>query len=153
MDRICIDGFPRSGNTFSQQILTNAFPQAWVTPFTHNAQALTKEHFVTIRNPNVSISSFMSVFREPNANASERWWLRFHNIVLNKIDPKRWIFFDDLINKTDETINHIGNVTSLKPIKIDYSTLSKNSALEPYSLYSFNEAEKLYLKLKEGANK
>ena len=148
MGRIFIDGFPRSGNTFSQQLLTKAFPETWVTPFTHSAKVFTKEHFVLIREPNVAISSFISVFQESNLESSERWWLRFYNTVLDKTNPERWIFFEDLINKTEETVERIGNIVGVKPIKINYSKLSKNSARESYPLYSFDKAQELYLILK-----
>ena len=153
MGRICIDGFPRSGNTFSQQLLTKAFPDIWVTPFTHSVEALTHEHFVLIRDPNISISSFMSVFAEPDKDSSERWWLRFHNTVLDKTDPERWIFFEDLTSATKDTVDHIGKITGLKPTEIDYSNLSKNSALEPYPLYLFDKAHEFYLGLKEKAGR
>jgi hypothetical protein len=153
MDRICIDGFPRSGNTFSQQLLTKAFPETWVTHFTHSAKILTEKHFVLIREPNVTISSFMGVFQEPNKEASERWWLRFHNTVLDKTNPERWIFFEDLINKTEQTVERIGSIVGVKPMKIDYSDLNKNSARESYPLYSFDKAQELYTKLKQKGQK
>jgi hypothetical protein len=152
MDRICIEGFPRSGNTYSQQLLAKAFPQAVITPFTHSARVLTGDHFVLIREPNVAISSFMSVFHEPNAQSSEQWWMRFYNTVLEKTNPKRWIFFDDLTQKTNETINRIGKITGLNPIEIDHSSLGKNSATKPYGLHAFNKAQDLYLQLKKKAN-
>jgi hypothetical protein len=95
----------------------------------------------------------MSVFAEPNKDASERWWLRFHSTVLDKIDPERWIFFEDLTNATENTVNHIGKITGLKPKEIDYSKLSKNSALEPYPLYFFDKAHEFYLVLKEKAGR
>ena len=153
MDRIYIDGFPRSGNTFSHNLLTKAFPETWIKPFTHSANALTKKHFVLIRNPNVAISSFMSVFKEPNKEGSERWWLRFHKTALKTISPERWIFFEDLTSKTEETIDYIGATVGLKPIKIDYSKLSKNSAPEPYPLYLFDKAQELYIDLKGKAHR
>jgi len=153
MDRIYIDGFPRSGNVFTQQVLENAFPQAFVTPFTHSVPVLTKEHFVLIRNPNVSISSFMNFFQEFDKDACERWWLRFHNAVLDKTSPERWIFFEDLTNKTEQTVECIGNIVGIEPIKINYSSLSKNSTRESYPLYSFNKAQELYTKLKQKGQK
>ena len=149
MDRICIDGFPRSGNIFCQQALTKAFPNTYIIPFTHSASVLTDEHFVLIREPHKSISSFMSVFQELNQEASERWWLRFYNTALDKTDPTRWIFFDDLVNKTAETINRVGKIVKIEPIKIDYSSLPRNSSLETYPIQSFNKAQELYLKLKQ----
>ena len=148
MDRICIDGFPRSGNTFSGALLTNAFPQAHITPFTHSARVLSSEHFVLIRDPDVSISSFMSVFNEPNKSSSELWWLRFYNTMLDKTSPDRWIFFDDLTEETQKTIEYIGDIVGLKPLEIDYSKLNKNSAFKPYPVYSFNKAKEFYEGLK-----
>jgi hypothetical protein len=148
MDRICIDGFPRSGNTFSGALLTNAFPQAHITPFTHSARVLSSEHFVLIRDPDVSISSFMSVFNEPNKSSSELWWLRFYNTMLDKTSPDRWIFFDDLINETNKTITRIGEIIKLKPLEINYAKLNKNSTPKPYLIHSFGKAQELYKNLK-----
>jgi hypothetical protein len=153
MGRICIDGFPRSGNTFSQQLLTKAFPDVWVTPFTHSVKALTKEHFVLIRNPQDSISSFMSVFVEDNLDASERWWIRFYDTALKETDIKRWIFFEDLTSNTQEVVNTIGSVTNNVPVLVDYNEMNKNSASKPYSLHSFSKAEKFYETIKQEAGK
>jgi hypothetical protein len=148
MGRICIDGFPRSGNVFTQQVLVNAFPQASITHFTHSAPVLTEEHFVLIRDPNVSISSFMSVFQESDKDASERWWLRFHSTVLDKTNPARWIFFEELVQETQKTVQHIGDIVGLKPLDTDYSKLSKNASSEVYPIYSFPTAKKFYEELK-----
>jgi len=153
MDRICIDGFPRSGNVFTQQVLINAFPQAFVTHFTHSAKVLTKEHFILIRNPQEAISSFMSVFREPNADASERWWVRFYDTAIKETDVKRWVFFEDLVSNTQQVVNTIGNITNIKPVVINYGEISKNSALEPYPLHLFDKAQQFYEKLKQEAGK
>jgi hypothetical protein len=149
MGRICIDGFPRSGNIFAQQVLRDAFPQAFVTSFTHNALVLTEEHFVLIRNPDVAISSFMSEFQESSKDASERWWLRFHNTVLEKTNSARWIFFEELTQETKKTMEYIGDIVGLKPLEIDDSKLNKNSAFKPYPVYSFNKAKEFYEGLKE----
>jgi hypothetical protein len=149
MDRILVEGYPRSGNTFCNKILATSFPKTFVPEFTHSASILSDEHFVLIREPNVAISSFMSVFAEENKDSAERWWLRFYSKALEVVKPERWIFFEDLINKTEQTIEHIGNIIGVKPIRIDYSSLSKNSARESYPLYSFDEAQELYAKLKQ----
>lgn len=95
----------------------------------------------------------MSVFKEPNKDSSERWWLRFHNVVLEKVSSERWIFFDDLVNKPEQTLNHIGEVIGLKPIKFDYATLNKNAAPEPYPLHLFDKAQELYENLKAKAQR
>jgi hypothetical protein len=148
MGRICIDGFPRSGNIFTQEVLRNVFPQAFVTHFTHSVTVLTEEHFVLIRDPNVSISSFMSVFQESDKDASERWWLRFHKTVLEKTNAERWIYFEDLTQDTKKTMEHIGNIVGLKPSETDYSKLHKNAASKPYEVHSFPAAKKFYEELK-----
>jgi len=153
MGRICVDGFPRSGNTFLQEVLNHSFPQALVEPFTHSAKVLTQDHFVVIRDPGVSISSFMSVFREPDADASERWWLRFHNVVLKKTEPKRWIFFDELIKNPEQVINRIGMIVETDPLPLNYTHISKNAAPEPYPLHLFDKAQELYCYLREKATK
>jgi hypothetical protein len=153
MDRILVDGFPRSGNTFCNNVLVKSFPDAWVSSFTHSAKVLTKEHFVLIRNPQKAISSFMSVFREPDADASERWWVRFYDTAVKETDVKRWIFFEDLVSDTQQVVDTVGNITNITPMSIDYGAISKNSALEPYPLHLFNKAQKFYEELKREAGK
>jgi hypothetical protein len=86
----------------------------------------------------------MSVFEESDKDASERWWLRFHNTVLNKTNPARWIFFEDLTQETQKTVEHIGDIVGLKPLEIDYSKLSKNASSKPYPIYSFPAAQEFY---------
>ena len=108
---------------------------------------------ILIRNPKDSISSFMSLFQEFNLTSSEQWWLRFYNTVSDKINPERWIFFEDLINETEQTVERIGNMVGITPIKIDYSKLSKNASLKSYPLYSFDKAEALYTKLQQERQK
>lgn len=153
MGRILVDGFPRSGNTFCNHVLVNSFPDTWVSSFTHNVKTLTKEHFVLIRNPQHAISSFMSVFREPNADASERWWVRFYDTAIKETDVKRWVFFEDLVSNTQQIVNTIGNITNIEPVAINYGELSKNSAPEPYPLHLFDKAQKFYEELKQEAGK
>lgn len=147
MDRIFIEGFPRSGNTFSKELLALAFPNIQIIPFTHSAKVLSKEHFVLIRKPSDAISSFMKVFQEPNKDAAERWWVRFYNTALENTDTSRWILFDDLINKTNNIVNTIGNKLNIQPIDIDYSIVDKNSAQTKYPIYTFDKAEDLYINI------
>jgi hypothetical protein len=153
MDRICIEGFPRSGNIFCQELLIKAFPEIYIKPFNHSANSLTEEHFVLIRDPNVAISSFMSVFKESNKETSEAWWLRFHNVMLDKVSPDRWIFFDELVKDTDKVINYIGQILKIKPVLIDHTKLNKNSSFQSYEIHLFNKAEEFYCNLKQKAGK
>ena len=149
MVRILTEGFPRSGNAYLYKLLLASFPKNEVIEFTHSTKKITSQTMILIRNPKNSISSFINVFEESDKDAAERWWLRFYNTVLDKTNSERWIFFEDLINKTEQTVERIGNIVGTKPIKVDYSKLSKNSARESYSLYSFDKAQELYTKLKQ----
>jgi len=153
MGRITVEGFPRSGNFFCDDLLKQSFLDLEVGKFTHNCSLITDKHFILIRDPHYSISSFMNFFDETDKDASERWWLRFYNTALEKTNPERWIFFDDLTNKTEETVNQIAQLIELEPAKIDYTKLNKNATPESYPLYLFDKAQELYKTLKEKAEK
>jgi hypothetical protein len=153
MVRVLAEGFPRSGNAYLYKLLLASFPNDEVIEFSHSVKKITPQTMILIRNPKDSISSFMSLFQEFNLTSSEQWWLRFYNTVSDKINPERWIFFEDLINETEQTVERIGNMVGITPIKIDYSKLSKNASLKSYPLYSFDKAEALYTKLQQERQK
>jgi hypothetical protein len=152
MDRIIAEGFPRSGNIFFHNVLSNAFPTIEVEPFIHSVNRLNKETFVLLRDPNFSISSFMTMF-DQNKESSEKWWLRFHETVLEKTDPKRWVLFEDLIADTDGVIKKIGVIINKNPVHVESDILPKNKSLNEYKkdMY-FEKPTKEYNEMKEVIN-
>jgi hypothetical protein len=148
MDRINFDGFPRSGNEFTFNLLKKSFPDVLVNSFQHNANNLTVNHFVVIRNPVEAISSFVSVFKESDLQAAQRWWLRFYTIAAEKTDLKNWILFDNLVNKTTKVVMRFSEKLNTKPVIYNYDLIDKNQAPQFYELQMFDKAQSLFNEIK-----
>jgi len=143
MGRILIDGFPRSGNTFFYELLSTCFSDIDIPQFRHSVKTFSPDTYVMLRDPQYSISSFMSTFKHDDAASAESWWIRYYSTALeNKV---KFILFDDLIKDPISVVDKISKDLNL-PYKIkDIKFLNKNKSKNPYKItHSFNRANMLY---------
>lgn len=142
MDRIRLEGFPRSGNTYLSSIVTKSFQRAIIDPFRHSAKNITPETFVVIRQPQIAISSFIYNFKITEAKSAEAWFIRFYETALDIISPHHWILFDDLISKPKAVLDHISQHSGMTYT----ANLSapKNSSPDFYPLLAFPKASRLF---------
>jgi hypothetical protein len=149
MGGISLEGYPRSGNTFLFGVVSSAFPNINIKGFTHSVKNITSKTFVVVREPQMAISSFMHTFNEENKTSSENWWIRFYETALGKIDPSRWIYFEELINNPQSTVEKISNLCQIKHKKIEFTSINKNESFNKYPLVQLDRSISLYQEIKK----
>lgn len=152
MGRILIDGFPRSGNTFFYELLSASFLNIDIPQFRHSVKTFSPETYVLLRDPQYSISSFMSTFRHDDAKSAEDWWVRYYNTAVE--NNVKFILFEDLTKDTTEVLDRISRETGLPYITAELYNLNKNESKESYRTdYNFDKAKDLYFSLLKNLNK
>jgi hypothetical protein len=148
MDRILIDGFPRSGNTFFHNLLKESFPDIEIPYFRHSVETFSPETYVMLRDPQDSICSFMSMFRHNDLKSAEDWWIRYYTTA--KKNNVKFIQFEDLISDPRNIVKRISKETGYRSIDINVQNLSKNKSFDNYKIFTvFDRAEILYKKLRD----
>ena len=163
MGRILIDGFPRSGNTFFYELLSASFFNIDIPQFRHSVKTFSPETYVLLRDPQYSISSFMSTFRHDDAKSAEDWWVRYYNTAVE--NNVKFILFEDLTKDTTEVLDRISRETGLPYITVltdpttggvsaSFAMLGDISLAEPGATIGFTGArvieETIRQKLPEG---
>jgi len=134
--RIISAGFPRSGNKFLNNLLSQTFPGK-VNDFTHSVQTLeTLNCVVPIRNPYQSVPSWSAFSGEQNLEAIARWYMRFNSKVLDNINNLIVIDFVELSTNPLSIVDKVSNHLDLIPKEIDTSVLNKNSKFREYKEYN-----------------
>ena len=134
--RIVSAGFPRSGNKFLNNLLSQAFPDK-VNDFTHSIHTLEVSNCVVpIRNPYQSVPSWSAFSGEQDLEATARWYLRFNSKVLDNINNLIVIDFVELSTNPLSTVEKVSNHLDLIPKEIDTSVLNKNSKFRKYKEYN-----------------
>jgi len=135
MDRIVLEGFPRSGNAFLSQLIKLAFPKNEIIMFQHKMENLDKKNcIVPIRNPYESIPSWVEFSpNKPDFESVAKWYIRFYNKVLENIDNLVIVDFVELTTDTSKTLNKISDVYKINAEPVDISKLNKNENLKLYS--------------------
>lgn len=112
-------GFPRSGNTFLNEVLhLTYFPELSVNLRDHSVKFLLnqKKVIVPLRNPADAMTSW-HLFKSPNDSKLDlhiKYYLRFHNAVLQSKSNVVILDFDYFIKDTDYIKNKIFNNFNLK---------------------------------------
>jgi hypothetical protein len=142
-------GFPRSGNSYLNNLLTVAFPGN-VTLFNHNEDRLDLVNTVVpIRNPYECIPS-LSVFSEgQDLKKIEQRYLTFHKKVLKNIDNLIIVDFQELIEKPLDIVKKISNEFKLSPKKVNLEKLNKNSSTKKYFKHNNDIMEECFILYKE----
>ena len=148
--RVISAGFPRSGNKFLNDLLSQAFPDK-VNDFTHNVQTLEIPNcIVTIRNPYQSVPSWSAFSGEQDLEAIARWYMRFNGKVLDNINNLITIDFVELSTTPLLIVDKVSKHLGLIPKEIDTSVLNKNSKFKEYKEYNSSLMEdcfNLYTKI------
>lgn len=129
-------GFPRSGNTFLNQILKKSFPKVNVVEFTHNVNTLDFFNcIVPIRNPYHAVPSWGAFSGEQNLESTAKWYIRFNTKVLEKINDLLVIDFIQLSNNPSIVVKKISNNFNISYTEIDYLKIDKNAKFKNYKDY------------------
>jgi len=139
---ICIEGYPRSANTFIFHLLKILKPSVLVGGHSHTIAniklALKKKVpvFVLIRNPIDAISSQVlrsnivkNKSEKKNIEYAIEDYKSFYNYILKNRDKVKLLHFDDVLNNLDNILRIIEMNSTLK-----FSDLDKNFILEAVQL-------------------
>lgn len=146
--RLISSGFPRSGNTFLNQLLEQSFPDVDVVEFTHNTNTLNIAGcIVPLRDPYKSVPSWCTFSGEQDLEATARWYMRFNTKVLNNINNLFVVDFVELSTNPLSVVNKISNQFNLFPVKVNYLNIDKNTSQRNYQDYDsplMKDCYKLY---------
>ena len=134
--RIISAGFPRSGNKFLNDLLSQGFPGR-VDDFTHSVHTLEIPNCVVpIRNPYQSVPSWSAFSGEQDLEATACWYMRFNSKVLDNINNLIVIDFVKLSTNPLFIVDKVSNHLDLIPKEIETSVLNKNSKFREYKEYN-----------------
>jgi len=151
--RIVSAGFPRSGNKFLNDLLSQGFPGK-VDDFTHNVHTLEIPNcIVPIRNPYQSVPSWSAFSGEQDLEATAKWYMRFNTKVLGNVEKLIVIDFIELSTNPLSIIDKVSSNLGLIPKKINTDVLNKNSKFREYKEYNSPLMKDCYELYKEILNK
>lgn len=143
-------GFPRSGNTFLNQILKKSFPKINVVEFTHNVNTLNFFNcIVPIRNPYQAVPSWGAFSGEQNLESTAKWYMRFNTKVLEKINDLLVIDFIELSSSPSTVVKKIANSFNISNTEISYLEIDKNANFKNYKEYDSILMKECYQLYKE----
>jgi len=151
MASIIVEGFPRSGTTFLQGLLSKAFPDYTVYYSEHTASKLTLENVVVVvRDPYSSIFSWKNYIGK-NDNVSEiaKWYTRYHKELLNNIDNVVLIDFNEMITDSSTVLKKVSDKLNVDYVPVDVSKLNKDESKEKYTSFVTKETKEAYQSYKE----
>ena len=151
--RIVSAGFPRSGNKFLNDLLSQGFPGK-VDDFTHSVHTLEILNCVVpIRNPYQSVPSWSAFSGEQDLEATAKWYMRFNIKVLDNIENLIAIDFIELSTNPLSIVNKVSSHLELIAKEINTSALNKNSKFREYEEYNSPLMKDCYELYKEILNK
>ena len=151
--RIISAGFPRSGNKFLNDLLSQGFPGR-VDDFTHSVHTLEIPNCVVpIRSPYQSVPSWSAFSGDQDLEAIAKWYMRFNTKILDRIDNLIVIDFIELSTNPLSIVEKVSNYLGLISKEIDTSVLNKNSKFKEYKEYNSPLIKDCYELYKEILNK
>ena len=110
---ICIDGYPRSANSFSVRMFRQANPEAKIAHHTHSVANLNKalKHnipvVVLIRDPEQAIVSSVIAHKKNDIDLEVSRYIDFYNWVYERIDTMVIADFNQVINDFNAVILNV----------------------------------------------
>ena len=158
MERIKVNGFPRSGNTYLTHLLTQSFNVPVEFVIHKTADLYTKNCVVPIRKPQESIASWAKLNPHIRLEDIVKWYERFYTCILENAGNLVILDFNDFTKEPVNTVKYIAKVFNLEVNDADISTLDKNTNVFDYESIEYNPLldkslnlyNKVYEKYKQG---
>jgi hypothetical protein len=148
LERIKVNGFPRSGNTYLTDLLTQSFDIPVEFVIHKTADLYTKNCIVPIRKPEESIASWAKLNPHIKLEDIVKWYERFYTCILENADNLIILDFNYFTKEPISVVEDISKILNLKIKTVNISTLSKNANVFDYqpikNEHLLNESLNLY---------
>jgi len=151
MATIIVEGFPRSGTTFLYELIRSAFPSCEVIYSEHTASKLDLENvIVVVRDPYKSIFSWKNyIGKDENISDIAKWYIRYHNKVLENIDNLIVINFNEMITDPVRVLENVSNKMNIDYQLVDIDSIRKNETKFDYTSFVTKDTKEAYQIYKE----
>jgi len=140
LERIKVNGFPRSGNTYLTDLLTQSFDVPVEFVLHKTADLYIKNCIVPIRKPEESIASWAKLNPHINLEAIVKWYERFYTCVLKNANNLIILDFNYFIKQPINVVEYISKTFDLEIKPIDISILDKNANIFNYEPLEFEHS-------------